>query len=223
VPRPTRVAQACALLGSPLLTNGEEPRPLPSVLPYAVGLGTPLAEVPSGKLSWRRLRGACIRSNMGDSALGFTALGLPPGFVGCAVASRSWVVRPALGSAAAHKLSHAEILGRHRRVKEAQGIRKMERERARNLADLERSYATARVAWPPPWRPGGPFADFKGALRGHCARCNACPGFDSPQMAGVSHGPAIDVCVHCGCGSMHHEKLWSDQDRKAEAADDILA
>eukprot|EP00966_Prymnesium_polylepis_P250364 5789348-Prymnesium_polylepis.1 len=71
--------------------------------------------------------------------------------------------------------------GRHKRVKEAQGARKVERERERHLGDFQRNYDLARLPWPPAWRAGGPFADLNGAPRGHCNRCNACPGFDTPQ------------------------------------------
>ena len=89
-----------------------------------------------------------------------------------------------------------------------------------NLAALQRAYASAGEAFPPEARPGGPFADFSGQLRGHCPRCNGCPGYELPRTA---HEPRLlTLCAHCGCDAAAHELMRSRKDAADEKADDIM-
>ena len=75
-------------------------------------------------------------------------------------------------------------------------------------------------AFPPEPRQGGPFQDFSGKLRGHCHRCNGCPGYDMPRC---THEPSLlGLCVHCGCDAHEHEAMRAEADKSAEREDDIL-
>ena len=159
------IDQACSLMGrSALSTDAVSRSPL---LPYLVGLA-PKSDSPSGKLSWRRLRGVALRSGIEDCALGFAALGLPPGFVGAALTARGSAIRQSLGSAPARKLAGAEVRERTGRVRERQLARKSERDREKRIGLLQRFHVESQLPWPPAWRAGGPWADVHGRLRGLC-------------------------------------------------------
>ena len=98
--------------------------------------------------------------------------------------------------------------------------RKVEQECEKRLADLGRAYMQGGETFPPPVRPKGPFKDFHGVLRGHCPRCNGCPGYDLPKCA---HEPNLMLmCVHCGCDAKDHEAMRTDTEKASEVADDVL-
>ena len=89
---------------------------------------------------------------------------------------------------------------------------------------MQQAYKLCQMSWPPPppsGRQGFSFAnkDFYGGTRGQCPRCNACPGYETPQTA---HAQTLLIyCVHCGCEAKEHERIVTEEERRMEREDDI--
>ena len=194
----------------------------PTPLPFAVGLAPPAPKDHASVMSWRRLMSTA--RGVDDSAHGVAACGLPPGGAFAVLMDKKGKVRPALSSAQPRLFSHEAMRERLERVTTTREQRKIFVECDRNLGSLRRAYELINEPFPPPVGTGGPFADFHGALRGHCNRCNGCPGYDLPRC---QHEPSLmGLCVHCGCEGGAHEPMRSEadrnRDRKAEREDDIM-
>ena len=150
----------------------------PSLLPFFVGLSPPAPSATPEVLAWRRLRSVALGAAADDSAAGYAAVGLPPGCVVAALTPQRCKLRPMLGSAAPRTFTREAMRQRAQAVTEAQAARKVEAEREKKLAELREAYQMLGETFPPEPKPGGPHVDHEGTKRGHCPRCNACPGFE---------------------------------------------
>ena len=68
---------------------------------------------------------------------------------------------------------------RRERVARTIRTRRIDEDCERKLAELARAYRATGERFPPDVRPNGPFRDYQQKLRGHCGRCDGCPGHDS--------------------------------------------
>ena len=201
---------------------GEKPRQLgdwPMLMPYAVGLAPPAApKADPCAMSWRRLAGTA--KDVPDCVHGFSACGLPPGCAVAALTERGCKLRAALGSAQPRQFAAAAMRDRLSALAAVRQKRKVEQECEKRLADLARAHAQAGEAFPALVRPNGPFRDFHGVLRGHCPRCNGCPGFDLPRCPQEPN--LLILCVHCGCDASAHEAMRTEAEKAKESEDDVL-
>ena len=206
-------AEAIAAGAAPLDAPGRRTeRPLgsealgtwPSLLPYCVGLAPPAPSTAPSVLSWRRLCDLATRDrDADDSAVGMSALGLPPGAVVAVLTDQRCKAREALGSAPPRRFSKGAILARAERVHELQRRRQVEVQRVKRLEELAGAYQLVGEPFPAPPKPRGPHPDHQGVRRGFCAACNGCPGYELPRCA---HVPALLlVCAQCGCEAQCHE------------------
>ena len=94
------------------------------------------------------------------------------------------------------------------------------REREKALVEIAAAYQACMKTLPTGPSQGGPFNDVAGIARGHCPRCNACPGYEMPETGHAMN--LLALCLHCGCDAKEHEQMRTDADRKVEKDDDIM-